>query len=119
VNVSPVRTRRDYEAALREIERLMDVDPPKGTLEDDKLDVLATLVAAYEDEHFPIADPDPIEAIIFRMNQMGLEPKDLEPFMGSRTRVWEILNRRRELTLPMIRALHRGLGIPADVLIGA
>ena len=89
-----------------------------GTDEGDELDVLATLVDAYEAEHFPIDSPDPVEAIRFRMEQLGLERKDLEPFIGSRARVSEVLNRRRGLSLKMIRALHEELDIPLEALIG-
>ena len=89
-----------------------------GTDDGDELDVLATLVDAYEAKHFPIDSPDPIEAIRFRMEQMGLERKDLEPFIGSRARVSEVLNKRRGLSLKMIRALHEELDIPLEALIG-
>jgi HTH-type transcriptional regulator/antitoxin HigA len=89
-----------------------------GTDEGDELDVLATLVDAYETEHFPIESPDPIDAIKFRMEQMGLERKDLEPLIGSRARVSEVLNKRRGLSLKMIRTLHEELDIPLEVLIG-
>ena len=90
----------------------------KNTPEGDELEVLATLVDVYEGEHFPIDAPDPIEAIKFRMEQMGLDRKDLEPFLGSRARVSEILNRRRGLSLAMIRSLHENLDIPLEALIG-
>jgi len=90
----------------------------KDTAERDELDVLATLVDVYEKEHFPIEAPDSVEAIKFRMEQMGLERKDLEPFIGSRARVSEVLNKRRGLSLAMIRALHENLEIPLDALIG-
>jgi HTH-type transcriptional regulator/antitoxin HigA len=90
----------------------------QGTGEGDELDVLATLVDAYETKHFPIESPDPIEAIQFRMEQMGMERKDLEPFIGSRARVSEVLNGRRGLSLKMIRSLHRELKIPLEVLVG-
>ena len=90
----------------------------KDTAEGDELDVLATLVDVYEKEHFPIHAPDPVEAIKFRMEQMGLDRKDLEPFLGSRARVSEILNKRRGLSLAMIRSLHENLDIPLDALIG-
>jgi HTH-type transcriptional regulator/antitoxin HigA len=90
----------------------------QGTGEGDELDVLATLVDAYETKHFPIESPDPIEAIQFRMEQMGMERKDLEPFIGSRARVSEVLNGRRGLSLKMIRSLHQELKIPLEVLVG-
>lgn len=103
---------------LKEISALMDSDPDPGTPEGDRLDILATLVQAYEARHVPIAAPDAVEAIKFRMEQSGLSAKDLEPIIGKRNRVYEVLNRKRPLTLAMIRRLHHSLGIPADVLIG-
>ena len=111
----PIRSEADYEAAVAEIERLWGAKA--GTPEGDRLDVLATLVDAYEAEHDPIDPPDPIEAIRFRMEQQGLTRKDLERILGSRTRVSEILNRKRGLSIAMIRRLHETLGIPAEVLI--
>ena len=115
MNVRPIRTEADHQAALAEIATLMDAG--MGTPEGDRLDVLATLVEAYEAAHIPIAPPDPIEAIRFMMEQKRLSRRDLEPAIGSRARVAEVLNHRRALTLPMIRALNRLLDIPADVLI--
>jgi HTH-type transcriptional regulator/antitoxin HigA len=117
MKVRPVRTRKDHKDALAEIERLWNAKA--GTPEYDRLDVLATLVEAYEQKHFPVAPPDPVQAIVFRMEQQGLTRKDLEPLLGSRARVSEVLNYRRALTLPMIRALHEKLGIPAESLIGS
>ena len=116
VTIRPIRNDRDHAAALRRIEKLMDAEP--GTTAADELDVLATLVEAYEDRHFPIDEPDPIEAIRFRMDQSGLTRRDLERFIGPRGRVSEVLNRQRPLSLRMIRALHRELGIPLESLIG-
>jgi HTH-type transcriptional regulator/antitoxin HigA len=116
MDIRPVRTKRDYERALRRIEALMDV--ASGADEGDELEVLATLVDAYEQKHFPIGAADPVEAILFRMEQQGLERKDLEAFIGSRHRVSEVLNRKRGLSLGMIRRLHAGLGIPLEVLVG-
>lgn len=113
-DVKPIRTDADHEAALEEVERLWGA--PSGSPEGDRLDVLTTLIEAYEERRFPIDAPDPVEAIKFRMEQQGLSRKDLEPYIGSRTRVAEILNRRRGLSIDMIRRLH-GLGIPAEVLI--
>src|SRR5712672_682483 len=113
--VRPIRTKRDYEAALKEVEHLWGARA--GTRDGDRLDVLATLIDAYETEHFPMDPPDPVEAIKFRMEQQGLSRKDLEPFIGTRTRVAEVLNRKRNLSVAMIRRLHEGLGIPADILI--
>jgi HTH-type transcriptional regulator / antitoxin HigA len=113
--IKPIKTKRDYERALADIDKLMDARP--NTPEGDRLDVLATLVAAYEEKQFPIEAPDAIAAIEFAMEQRGLTRRDLEPYIGSRARVAEILNRRRSLTLAMIRRLHTGLGIPAEALL--
>src|SRR5271163_3417459 len=114
-DVKPIRTNADYEAALKEVERLWGAKP--GSRECDHLDVLATLIDAYENEHFPLDPPDPIEAIKFRMEQQNLTRRDLEEIIGSRTRIAEILNRKRGLSIGMIRRLHEHLGISADVLI--
>jgi HTH-type transcriptional regulator/antitoxin HigA len=114
-NVKPIRTEKDYEAALAEVERLWGAKG--GTPNGDRLDVLATLIDAYEEKHFPMDPPDPIEAIKFRMEQQGLTRKDLEPIIGTRARVVEVLNRKRALSIGMIRRLHAKLGISADVLI--
>jgi HTH-type transcriptional regulator/antitoxin HigA len=114
-NVRPVRTNKDYEATLAEVEQLWGAK--LGTLDGDRLDVLATLIDVYEREHFPLDPPDPIEAIKFRMEQQGLKRKDLQPLIGTRTRVAEVLNRKRSLSIGMIRRLHRALGISAEVLI--
>ena len=113
--LKPIRTKADYEKALAEIERLWGAK--SGTREGDRLDVLATLIDAYETAHYPIDPPDPIEAIRFRMDQQGLTRKDLESLIGTRTRVAEVLNRKRSLSISMIRRLHKHLGISADVLI--
>ncbi|MFN8439549.1 MAG: transcriptional regulator [Caldilineaceae bacterium] len=113
--VNPIYTEDDHEAALREIERLWNAEP--GTPDGERLDVLFTLVEAYEQEHFPILPPDPIDMIEFVMDQRGLSPKDLIPFLGSRSKVSEVLNRRRPLSLEMIRKLQVGLGIRADILV--
>ena len=115
MDVRPIRTEADYKAALAEIETLMNAT--MGSPEGDRLDVLATLAEAYETVHVPIEAPDPISAIVFMMEQKQLSRRDLEPAIGSRARVAEVLNRRRPLTLPMIRALSRAFDIPADVLI--
>jgi len=117
MEIRPIRTEADYKAALKEVSRLIENDHDIGTPEGDRLDVLATLVQAYEAKRFPIDLPDPIEAIKFRMEQAGLTPKDLEPMIGRRNRVYEVLNRKRSLTLPMIWKLHKELGIPAENLI--
>ncbi len=115
MNIKPIKTDTDYRAALRDIETLMgaELDTPEG----ERLDVLVTLVEAYEQRHFPLDLPDPIEAIRFQMEQQGLAPKDLAPMIGRPNRVYEILNRKRPLTLEMIWRLHRDLGIPAESLI--
>ncbi|MBU2812058.1 transcriptional regulator [Acidithiobacillus thiooxidans] len=117
MDIRPIHTEADYAVTLKEISILMDSDPDLGTPEGDRLDILATLVQAYEAKHVPIIAPDPVEAIKFRMEQSNLSVKDLEPIIGRRNRVYEVLNRKRPLTLPMIRRLHKSLGIPADVLI--
>ena len=111
----PIRSIADYNKALAEIERLWGAR--SGTPNGDRLDILATLIDAYEAQRYPMDWPDPIEAIRFRMEQQKLTRKDLEPFIGTRTRVAEVLNRKRSLSISMIRRLHDGLGIPADVLI--
>jgi HTH-type transcriptional regulator/antitoxin HigA len=115
MDIAPIKSHRDYRRVLREIEGLMNArcNSPDG----DRLDVLVTLVEAWERKHYPLDLPDPVEAIKYHMEQSGLQPRDLIPFIGSRNRVHEVLNRRRELTLNMIRRLHAGLGIPAESLI--
>ncbi len=115
MNIKPLKTEADYQAALKEIETLMSAveDTPEG----DRLDVLVTLVEAYEARHYPLDLPDPVEAIKFTMEQKGLTVKDLEPMIGRSNRVYEILNHTRPLTLKMIWRLHQGLGIPAESLI--
>jgi len=115
MNINPIKTEADYDAALERIELLMDaeMDSPEG----DELDILVTLVEAYEDKHHPIATPDPVEAIIFRMEQEGLDRKDLEPYLGGSGRVSEVLNRQRPLSINMIRKLWEGLHIPLESLI--
>ena len=115
MEIKPIGTKADHRAALKEIEALMNAKA--GTPEGERLDVLATLAEAYERKHFPMDLPDPVEAIKFRMEQAGLGPKDLVPMIGQLNRVYEILSRRRPLTLPMIRALHEQLGIPSELLI--
>jgi HTH-type transcriptional regulator/antitoxin HigA len=109
-----LKSEADYEAALVEIEKLMESPRPDV----DRLELLALLVSDYEDKHYPIDMPDPVEAITFRMEQMGLTRKDLERYIGSRSEVSEVLSGKRRLSLSMIRALHKGLGIPAEVLLG-
>jgi HTH-type transcriptional regulator/antitoxin HigA len=117
MNIRPVHTKADYKAALKEISALMESDPALGTPEGDRLDILTTLVQAYEGRHVKIDPPDPVEAIKFRMEQSGLSIKDLEPIIGKSNRVYEILNHKRPLTLAMIRRLNQQLGISAQVLI--
>jgi HTH-type transcriptional regulator/antitoxin HigA len=113
--IKPIRSEADYEAALAKVERVWGAR--SRTPEGDQLDILATLIDAYESEHHPIDPPDPIEAIKFRMEQQGLTRRDLEGILGTRTRVAEVLNRRRGLSINIIRRLHDKLGISADVLI--
>lgn len=114
-HITPIRTEADHKAALARIDALMDA--AAGTAEADELTVLADLVAAYEAKHFPIDLPTPLEAIRFRMEQAGLEPRDLEPYIGTRSKVSEVLSGKQSLTIPMIRALNKHLGIPAEVLV--
>jgi HTH-type transcriptional regulator/antitoxin HigA len=115
MDIRPIKTAADYRAALEQIERLFDAAP--GTPDGDRLDVLATLVEVYEEEHYAIPAPDPVAAILYYMESRGLTRRDLEPHIGNRARVSEILNRRRPLTLRMIQRLHRELGIPAEILL--
>jgi len=115
MEIKPIKTEADYEAALEEIEHLWGA--AYGSSEGDKLDVLVTLVEVYEEHHHSIPPPDPIEAILHHMESQGLSPRDLEPYLGSHARVLEILKRKRPLSLDMIRKLQGGLGISAEVLI--
>ena len=115
MEIAPIKNQRDYRRALKEIDGLMMAR--RNTPEGDRLDVLITLVEAWERKHYPLDLPDPIEAIKYHMDQNGLAPRDLIPFIGSRNRVYEVLNRKRPLTLKMIGSLHEGLGIPAESLI--
>lgn len=115
MDIKPIKTKIDYHTALKEVEALMTAEP--NTPEGDKLDVLVTLIEAYERKHFPLDLPDPVEAIKFEMEQKGLTVKDLEPMIGKNNRVYEVLNRKRSLTLKMIQKLHQELGIPAESLI--
>jgi HTH-type transcriptional regulator/antitoxin HigA len=112
-----IKTESQYEDTLAEVERLVALDPTPGTLDGERLELLAHLVQAYESAHYPIALPDPLEAIRFRMEHQGLTQRDLVPYLGSRSKVSEVLSGKRGLTLAMIRALHSGLGIPASVLL--
>jgi HTH-type transcriptional regulator/antitoxin HigA len=115
MEISPIKTKTNYETALKEIEQLFQAE--LGTLEGDRLEVLTILVEAYEDQHYNLPLPDPIDAILYHMESRGLSRRDLEPYIGSRARVSEVLNRKRPLSLDMIRRLSTGLGIPAEVLI--
>ncbi len=115
MEIKPIKNEADYEAALKDIERLFDAIP--GTPDGDRLEILSTLVEAYENEHYEIPAPDPVEAILYFMESRGLTRSDLEPYIGSRARVSEVINRKRPLSLSMIQRLNNGLGIPAEALI--
>ena len=115
VKIKPIKTDANYRAALKDVESLMMAEP--DTPEGEKLDIITTLIEAYEARHFPMDLPDPVEAIKFEMERKGLNVKDLEPMIGKSNRVYEILNYKRSLTLKMIWRLHEGLGIPAESLI--
>lgn len=117
MEIRPIHTDADYTAALREVSTYFDNEPEPGTPDGDRFEILLTLVEAYEARHFPIDLPDPVEAIKFRMEQAGLTPKDLVPAIGRLNRVYEILARKRPLTLNMIWRLHERFGIPAESLI--
>lgn len=118
MDIQPIRTETDHRAVLRILSAYFDNEPAPGTPDGDRFDILLTLVEAYESRHFPAGLPDPVEAIKFRMEQSGLTAKDLEPAIGRANRVYEILNRKRPLTLTMIRKLHRDFGIPTQSLVG-
>jgi HTH-type transcriptional regulator/antitoxin HigA len=115
MEIKPIKTEQDYNNSIRRIEELWGAkkDSPQG----DELDLLVTLVESYEMRHYPIAPPDPVDAIIFRMEQMGMTKADMVQYLGSQSRVSEILNKRRKLTLGMIKALYKGLKIPAEILL--
>jgi HTH-type transcriptional regulator/antitoxin HigA len=115
VEIKPVKSKADYKAALMETETLMTAAP--NTPEGERLDMLVTLIEAYERKHYPLDFPDPVEAIKFVMESRGLSAKDLRPMIGRLNRVYEVLNRKRPLTLKMVWRLHKGLGIPAESLI--
>ncbi|MCY7387064.1 MAG: transcriptional regulator [Burkholderiales bacterium] len=117
MNIKPIRTKRDFDAALKVVEGLMQAKA--GSQDGDRLDILVTLIQAYEAKHYPMLPPDPVEAIKFVMEQRGLTVQDLLPVFGRANRAYEVLNRKRPLSLAMIRKLHTGLGIPAEVLIAA
>src|SRR5574340_1320315 len=115
MDIKPIRSEADYEAALAEVDRLWGAEP--GTPDGDRFEVLFTLVEAYEEKQFPILPPDPVEAIKYYMESRGLDRRDLEKYIGPSGRVSEVLSRKRPLTLAMIRRLNKGLGIPAEILI--
>lgn len=110
-----IHTEEEYEAALTYVEGLMDAEP--GSPAEEELELWALLIESYEEQHHPVPPPDPVEAIRFRMDQLGMKPVDLRPYIKSKSKVSEVLNRKRPLSLSMIRSLHKGLGIPTDVLI--
>lgn len=115
MSIKPIKTEKDYQQALKRLERIFDAK--KGTAEGDELEILSMLIEKYEELNYPIDAPDPIEAIKFRMEQMNFNNKDLEKIIGSKSRVSEILNKKRKLTLDMIRKLNEALNIPTDVLV--
>ena len=117
--IKPIKTEQDYEAALSAVSPLFDNEPDVNTPEADYFEIMCVLIEEYEKKHYPIDPPDPVEAIKFRMEQQGLTVKDLETAIGKSNRVYEVLNRKRNLTLPMIRKLHAQFGIPLTSLIGA
>ena len=117
MDIRPLHTEADYQEALAVVSALVDADPAPDTPEGDKLEILSMLVERYEAGHFPMDLPDPIAAIRFRMEQAGLTPRDMQPYLGNLNRVYEVLNGKRALSLAMIRRLHRDLKIPANVLI--
>lgn len=115
MNIKPIKTEKDYQLALKRLEVLWEAKP--NTKEADELDILATLIEVFEEKNHPVEAPDPVEAIKFRMEQQGLQPQDLVPYLGQRSRVTEILNRKRKLSINMIRNLNKGLKIPLESLI--
>ncbi|CAD0260408.1 transcriptional regulator [Pseudomonas veronii] len=117
MNIRPIRTEQDYQEALKAVSPLFDNEPEPGTPEGDYLEVMITLIEAYEAKHFPVDLPNPVDAIRFRMEQSGLSATDLVPAIGRKNRVYEVLNGKRALTLPMIWKLHEMFGIPAESLI--
>lgn len=115
--IHPIRTEADYQAALQLVAPYFDKEPEPDSDAGAHFEAMLTLIEAYEAKHYPIDPPDPVEAIKFRMEQQGLKPKDLEPMIGQRNRVYEVLNGKRKLTMAMVWKLHVGLGIPAESLI--
>lgn len=118
MEIRPIHTKTDYKTALKVVSALVDADPKRGTPDGDRLEVMGVLVEAYEAQHYPVALPDPIEAIKFRMEQQGLSPKDLTPMIGGLNRMYEVLNPKRPLSIAMVRRLNATLGISAEWLIG-
>ncbi|HXB42067.1 MAG TPA: hypothetical protein VNZ49_16110 [Bacteroidia bacterium] len=116
-NIKPIRTKADYKAALKRIDSLILSNPVKGSTAYDELDVIGTLVASYEDMHYPIDAPDPVEAVKYAMEERGLKSKDLTPYFGSKGLVSEFLNHKRSLSIRSIKALHKALGLPYEVLL--
>ncbi|MCT4712823.1 transcriptional regulator [Enterobacteriaceae bacterium H11S18] len=119
MDVKPIRSEEEYQAALRIVSPMFDNEPALGTPEGDYMEVMVLLIEDYEKKHYPMPKPEPVEAIKFRMDQMGLTPKDLVPAIGRLNRVYEVLNGKRQLTLPMIRRLNKLFNIPAEHLIGS
>lgn len=117
MNIRPIRNEQDYKAALKEVSLLFENPPDPNTPEGEQFEVMLTLIESYESKHFPVELPDPVEAVKFRMEQSGLTVRDLTAAIGHPNRVYEVLNRKRNLTLPMIRRLHSLFGIPAECLI--
>jgi HTH-type transcriptional regulator / antitoxin HigA len=115
MNIRPIKTEQDYKVSIKRVEELWGAK--KDTAEGDELDLLVTLIESYEMKHYPIAPPDPIDAIKFRMEQMGISRTEMVKYLGSQNRVSEILNRKRTLTLKMIKSLYKGLKIPAEILL--
>ncbi|MCX6250490.1 MAG: helix-turn-helix domain-containing protein [Bacteroidetes bacterium] len=115
MEIKPIKTEKDYNEAIQRIEKLWGVK--KNSPNGDELDLLCTIVEAYEMKHFPILPPDPIDAIIFRMEQMNMTKSDMAKYLGSQSRVSEILTRKRQLTLKMVKSLYKGLKIPAEILL--
>jgi HTH-type transcriptional regulator / antitoxin HigA len=118
MEIRPIHTKANYKTALKIVSALVDADPKRGTPDGDRLEVMGVLVEAYEAQHYPVALPDPIEAIKFRMEQQGLSPKDLTPMIGGLNRMYEVLNPKRPLSIAMVRRLNATLGISAEWLIG-
>ena len=116
MEIKPIKTENDYKTSIKRVEALWGAQ--KDSIEGDELDLLCTLVDSYELHHYPIAPPDPIEAIKFRMDQMGMTKTDMAKYLGSQSRVSEVLSKKRQLTLKMVKSLYKGLKIPAEVLLG-